>query len=168
MHDCKCDKCDRRATHHAVELVNGKKIEKHLCDIHAAEEGLAVKSMHSTMDQLLTNFVKLHSGSAVVTTKDVICDACGLTFSEFQERSLLGCPRCYASFEALLTPLLERAHEGGAHHLGKVPHHADAGEERQQQLLHMRKRLSEAVVAEDYELAAHLRDELGRLERGTA
>lgn len=40
----KCDKCDRPATYHAVEIVKGKKIEKHLCDQHAAEDGLGIKS----------------------------------------------------------------------------------------------------------------------------
>ena len=165
----KCDKCDRPATHHSVEIVNKQKIEKHFCDIHAAEEGMAVKSVdpqqHTPLNELLTNFIKLHSGSPA-SAQDGVCDNCGLTFSEFRENSLLGCPHCYAAFETPLEPLLERAHGSGTHHVGKVPRRGGASEQRQEQLLRMRRRLDEAVESEDYELAARLRDELRRVEGG--
>jgi protein arginine kinase activator len=60
--------------------------------------------------------------------------------------------------------LLERAHEGATHHVGKVPHRAGAGEARQVQLTRMRKRLDHAVASEDYELAAQLRDDIRQME----
>lgn len=160
----KCDKCDRPATHHSVEIVKGHKIEKHLCDLHAAEEGLAIKAVHTPINELLTNFVKLHSGVAPQSSLELTCEECGLTFSQFRESSLMGCPHCYKSFESPLGPLLERAHEGGTHHIGKVPRRAGAGEQRQAQLMRMRKRLDEAVAGEDYELAARLRDDIRRFE----
>jgi len=164
----KCDKCDRPATHHAIEIVGGKKVEKNLCDAHAAEEGLAVKASHTPINELLTNFVKLHAGpgeeSTTGTPPDEACDDCGVTFAEFREHSLLGCPTCYAAFESRLTPLLERAHEGGAHHVGKVPRRGGGSEQRQAQLMRMRRRLDDAVATEDYELAARLRDEIGQME----
>jgi protein arginine kinase activator len=147
-----------------VEIIKGQKIEKHLCDSHAAEEGMAIKAVtaHTPVSELLTNFVKMHSGAP--TQQDLTCDNCGLTFSQFRENSLLGCPSCYTSFESLLGPLMERAHEGATHHLGKVPRRAGPGERRQADLLRMRKRLAEAVAAEDYETAAKLRDELRKFE----
>jgi protein arginine kinase activator len=160
----KCDKCDRPATHHSVEIIKGQKIEKHLCDLHAQEAGLTVKALHTPINELLTNFVKLHSGSA--TAPELLCEACGLSFSEFREHSLMGCPQCYVAFEAPLGSLLERAHEGATHHVGKVPRRAGASEHRQQQLMRMRKRLDQAVASEDYELAAKLRDEIRRFEEG--
>ena len=160
----KCDTCSRPATHHSVEIVKGEKIEKHLCDLHAAEEGLSAKGVHTPINELLTNFVKLHSGAGVATTTELRCGECGLTFAQFREQSLLGCPHCYRAFESPLSPLLERAHEGGSHHVGKVPRRSGAGEERQALLGRMRKRLDEAVAAEDYELAARLRDDIRRSE----
>lgn len=163
----KCDKCNRRATHHSVEIIKGKKIEKHLCDLHAAEEGLSIKAVHTPINELLTNFVKLHSGGSgaqAVTARELVCDTCGLTFAEFREHTLLGCPNCYSAFEAQLGPLLERAHEGGANHIGKVPRRAGSGQDRQEQLMSLRQRLDEAVNREDYELAARLRDDIGQLE----
>jgi protein arginine kinase activator len=147
-----------------VEILKGQKIEKHLCEIHAAEEGLAIKAVHTPINELLTNFVKLHSGSTQPTVAELTCESCGMHFSQLREHSLLGCPDCYKSFEAALGPLLERAHEGGTHHIGKVPRRAGAGEDRQAQLMRMRKRLDAAVEAEDYELAARLRDDIQRRE----
>lgn len=158
----KCDLCDQPATHHSVEIIKGQKIEKHLCEHHAQQEGMAVKAVHTPINELLTNFVKLHSGAA--TQQELVCETCGLTFADFRESSLLGCPNCYKAFEQLLGPLLERAHDGGTHHLGKVPRRAGAGEHRQANILRMRKRLDEAVNREDYELAARLRDDIRHIE----
>jgi len=163
----KCDKCDRPATHHSVEIVKGKKIEKHLCDTHAAEDGLAIKAVHAPIGELLTNFVKMHggaSGQGGGQASGLECAECGLTFQQFRDSSLLGCPECYKAFEGPLGPLLERAHEGATHHVGKVPRRAGAGEARQVQLSRMRKRLDQAVEVEDYELAARLRDDIRRME----
>ncbi|QDU33645.1 UvrB/uvrC motif protein [Poriferisphaera corsica] len=179
----KCDKCDKAATHHSVEIINGEKIEKHLCDQHAAEEGISIKTVQAPINELLSNFVKLQGGqpeevdqgdeSVTGPTADAsemevkagfACPECGLTFAQFREKSLLGCPECYKAFERQLCSLLERAHEGGVHHIGKVPVRAGADENRQSQLMRMRKRLDEAVNSEDYELAARLRDDIRTFE----
>lgn len=162
----KCDQCDRPATYHAVEIIKGKKIEKHLCDQHAAEDGLGIKSAHAPINELLTNFVKATgSPEKPAVSLDLTCQDCGMSFSEFRDKSLLGCSGCYAAFEAPLSSLLERAHEGGNHHIGKVPRRGGGGsEQRQLQITRIRKRLDDAVEAEDYELAAQLRDDLSDLE----
>ena len=166
----KCDKCDKPATHHAIEIVGGEKIESHLCDACAAEEGLSVKSAHTPINELLTNFVKVQAGAGAVEEDDEAdpndpsCDECGTSFSAFRENSLLGCPHCYTAFEGPLSPLIERAHEGARRHVGKAPRRAGVNQQRQLQLSRMRRRLDEAVKAEDFELAAQLRDDIVRLE----
>ena len=158
----KCDRCDKPATFHSVEIIKGQKIEKHLCELHASQEGVA-KAVHTPINELLTNFVKMQSGGVVVPS-ELICENCGLKFSEFRESSMLGCPNCYTHFEPALAPLLERAQEGATHHVGKIPLRSGTGEQRQALLLSMRQRLTEAVASEDYELAARLRDDLRRFE----
>ena len=158
----KCDECGKPATVHEVEIIKGQKIEKHLCDDCARSEGIPVKDSFTPINELLTNFVKMHSGSA--PQKDLVCENCGLTFSHFREHSLLGCPECYTAFDKPLGSLLERAHEGGTQHLGKTAGSSGSSEMRQQQLLHMRSRLAAAVSAEDYELAARLRDDINNYE----
>lgn len=108
------------------------------------------------------------------------CPTCSMTFSKFRDSGLLGCPSCYSSFQKRLSPLIARAHEGGEQHIGKVPKRALAthskdqsgsslesligGEsEREQRLIQVRNKLSQAVDHEDYEQAAMLRDEITRL-----
>lgn len=159
--------CNRPATHHSVEIIKGEKIEKHLCDLHAAEEGMSIKSAHVPISEMLTNFVKLQStgGAPKLPGGELVCESCGLSFADFRESSLLGCPSCYSEFEQPLGSLLERAHEGGTHHIGKVPRRAGVGEQRQMALQRLRRQLDDAVSAEDYELAARLRDDIKRVEQ---
>ncbi len=76
----------------------------------------------------------------------------------------LGCPHDYEVFRSLLTPLIERTHEGATHHVGKVPTTADATVQKQTGLLKLRRELQEAVEQENYERAARLRDEISILE----
>src|SRR5882757_4276359 len=117
----KCDNCNKPATVHLTEIKNGKKIEKHLCEQCAAQsEGLTTKS-HMPINELLTNFVMNHTGLAQKQQESAACPHCGITWAEFRQSGLLGCEHDYATFEKEMTPLLQRAHEGAAHHVGKVP-----------------------------------------------
>lgn len=111
-----------------------------------------------------------------------VCEGCGLTFAQFRQAGMLGCAKCYGAFEGQLGPLLSRAHEGGTHHVGKVPRsaagavsaaarsepgaaaQADSAAQRKARAAQLRKQLAEAVASEHYERAAALRDELQRLE----
>ncbi|MEM6333916.1 MAG: UvrB/UvrC motif-containing protein [Planctomycetota bacterium] len=164
----KCDVCDRPATHRSIEIVGGKKIERNYCDIHAAEAGLSVKAPHQPVNEFFTSLVKMQSGGeakeAAAKSAEAACPECDTTFAKFRQDSLLGCPHCYEAFERELGPLLERAHEGATHHVGKVPRSSGVSEQRQVQLSRLRRRLDDAVAAEDYELAARLRDELRQAE----
>jgi protein arginine kinase activator len=107
-----------------------------------------------------------------------VCGSCGLTFEEFRHKGVLGCAQCYAAMEPQLGPLIERAHEGATHHVGKVPRRLSRGEttaaaeraarllgtmkDHQERIRLLRKQLAEAVGAEQYERAAAIRDELRR------
>ena len=161
----KCDNCNKPATVHLTEIRNGKKIEKHLCEQCAAQnEGLPVKS-HTPINELLTNFVMAHSG----LQKDLglACETCSITWAEFRQSGLFGCANDYQTFEKDLTPLLQRAHEGATHHVGKVPARrggTGVPMKRQVDLTKLRKELAKAVEAEDYERAAKIRDQIRQAE----
>ena len=165
MAKMKCDNCNNPATVHLTEIKHGKKIEKHLCEQCAAQnEGLPVKS-HTPINELLTNFVMAHSG----LQKEVghACENCGITWAEFRQGGLFGCANDYQVFEKDLTPLLQRAHEGATHHVGKVPTRRGGSGvpmKRQIDLTKLRKELAKAVEAEDYERAAKLRDQIRQAE----
>ncbi|MEK7730886.1 MAG: UvrB/UvrC motif-containing protein, partial [Planctomycetota bacterium] len=95
---------------------------------------------------------------------DLACPKCGLTFKEFQLKGLLGCPHDYVAFAVLLTPLIQRAHEGGTHHVGKVPPTADATVKKHTGLLRLRRELQEAIEQENFERAARVRDQIRTME----
>jgi protein arginine kinase activator len=143
----KCDKCNKPATVHLTEITDGQKIEKHLCEDCASSEGITVKAS-LPISQLLEDFV-LQSGSREEGA-DLKCDVCGLTYSEFRQRGVLGCPNDYDAFEKALRPMLERAHEGASQHIGRAPRRAGAGQQKQNAILRLRSQLKAAVASEDY------------------
>ena len=164
----KCEICGKAtASVHLTEIKNGKKIEKHLCEQCAAQsEGLSTKS-HMPINELLTNFVMNHTGLAPKPQESLVCPHCGITWAEFRQSGLLGCEHDYATFEIEMTPLLQRAHDGAAHHVGKVPTRRGGSGvpvKRTADAAKLRKELARAVETEDYEKAAKLRDQIRQAE----
>ncbi len=152
-----CDRCGEEATIHEYTPSKGKVLsETHLCEQCAQElglEGKVVKGAQELLGQIL--FAKTGRRKSADSPA---CPACKLTWSEFREHSLLGCPACYDAFEKQLGPLLERLHEGAAHHVGKTP--ANQRLDVTQRLVHLRRELAQALTAEQYERAAQIRDQL--------
>ena len=156
-----CDNCGKPATVHLTEIVDGQKSEKHLCEDCAASEGITVKA-NLPISQLLEDFI-LQTASKEGAT-EVKCDVCGLTFAEFRQRGVLGCPNDYDAFEKALRPILQRAQGGAEQHIGRVPRRAGTTQHKQTEALRLRAQLKAAVAAEDYEQAARLRDRIRELE----
>lgn len=154
----KCDKCDRPATIHLTEIIEGKKIEKHLCEQCATQEGIAVKA-NVPISQLLEDFV-LQSAPSEPGPVEQSCEICGMRFSEFRESGLLGCPNDYDAFGDDLGDIIRRSQEGAEQHVGKVPHRAGAAQQRQNAILRLRAELKQAIQNEEYERAAVLRDQI--------
>lgn len=155
----KCDQCDNEATVHEVTILKGKKVEKHLCEHCAGEEGIAAEGQ-SIPAALLSQFMVVGGPKSAAATRSPTCAHCGLSYAEFRQHGVLGCPDCYHAFEKQLLPLIERAQEGGAEHVGKTPKRSVGALQRERRLSILRKQLSDALAAERYERAAELRDEL--------
>lgn len=172
---------------HELTISGGVPVERHLCESCAAEAGLLTQSQ-APLSELLTKFAVQASGQgagaggekepgkpapAGVARRVQKCPTCGTSFAEFKQTGRLGCPGCYAAFEAQLEPILDQAHEGGTEHVGKqTPVRGTPGAEesreraqaRTRRLEHIRTTLREAIESEQYERAAALRDELRREE----
>jgi len=164
--DIKCDKCDKPATIHLTDIADGKKTEVHFCEECAMAEGLVKAAL--PLHQLLQG-LGLMPGEGGAPGKrseppEPVCESCGLSFGEFRQRGLLGCPNDYDAFGESLEALVERAQEGATRHMGKVPHRAGPGQQRQTEILRLRGALRAAVTQEDYERAAALRDQIKQLE----
>jgi protein arginine kinase activator len=169
----KCDLCEGEATVHETQIVHGQVIVRRLCERHANEVGL---TGHPSVGAPAASVVL----SVQKQGATLRCETCGLLYAAFRQHGLLGCPECYDAFEDKLSPLIERAHQGGTHHIGKTPRRmlaaAKEGDtkaiervlggarERAERLALLRKQLEEALGMEQYERAAAVRDELRRFE----
>ena len=181
----KCDRCNNEATIHEVVIHKGRKIDRRLCERCATEMGLE-PAQSAPIQELLQKYVLAPSPpptQLVRAERGAACPECNTSYGQFRSTGLLGCPACYATFEGKLTPVLERAHEGAARHVGKTPRRAlarvrSAGDRREleailgdiegraKQIRQLRDQLALAVKAEQYERAAAIRDDLRRLTEG--
>lgn len=160
-----CERCKKaQATFHLTNIKpsTGEKVETHLCEACAIEEGFVPKTATAQVEELLANLVA--SKSAGTKLSELVCDECGMSFIEFRQNGLLGCPRDYDVFRESLDSMIERAQDGATQHTGKSPRtraqpSTTAGDRRK-----LKKLLAEAVAAEDYERAAELRDRLRESE----
>lgn len=159
----RCQRCKKNdATIHLTELVKGDKREKHLCEHCAADEGVAVKQ-HVSINDVLNSF--LMSQASVQHLAQLRCPDCGMTFVEFRSQGLLGCPKDYDVFGEALGGMIERAHDGHTHHTGKAPGQPVTVDPKRTERQRLQGELRDAVEAENYEVAARLRDQLSELEK---
>ena len=159
-----CQRCKKQsATVHLTTVVGNEMQEKHLCGQCAANEGEVVKP-DLPLDKLVEKFVL--SNSETEGLAHLSCPQCGMTFMQFRNTGLLGCPHDYDAFAEPLTGLLERAHGGKSQHVGKVPGGVDNKHKHQHQLMQLKRDLDHAVMVEDYETAVRLRDSISRIEQG--
>ncbi|MEM8836377.1 MAG: UvrB/UvrC motif-containing protein [Planctomycetota bacterium] len=161
-----CEICGEPATVHEVVVKNGKRQERHLCEKHAAELGLLGSGSHTSAMQALGAVLDPMLSKSKPQAPSG-CPGCGMSFADFRQHGVLGCPSCYSAFEDELGSLIERAHEGATCHVGKVPKRAAGLESRLKKIESLRKELQGAVMSEDYERAASIRDRLSSLEKNS-
>ncbi len=154
----KCDLCDNEAVVHHTVIRNKVPHTEHLCQGHALQRGLAVTALGMGAPVAKVK-VTLKSTSAAAEPEGR-CPSCGLTIAEYRKAALLGCPACYAAFGEFLAQVIQASQAGAQAHIGVTPPGESAGaaiRARRQSLL---KALEAAIVQEQYEQAARLRDEL--------
>ena len=146
-----------------TQIENGEVTKVPLCAKCAAEKGIQTVAAHT--DTPLGSLIAALGGENLVSPGLVVdseqaCPSCGATLEDFRQAGRLGCEFCYTEFAEPLRELLRRLH-GSTTHCGKigsgtvgpVQPPAEAA-----QLL--RDRLRRAIAAEQFELAAELRDRL--------
>lgn len=166
-----CQRCQERpATVHLTKMLDYEKTELHLCEICAKSVGSELGFMFGpnfTFQNLIAGLLEGDFGvyqQPTVTGKELTCQSCGLTFSDFRNNGLLGCGECYHSFRSGLEPLLKRV-QGSGHHTGKVPKRTGGKVRIRKEIEELRFELQQAISREDYERAASLRDEIRKRER---
>jgi len=161
-----CDHChERPAAIHLTQIVNNTVTTVHLCEQCAAEKGVQTSATVAKfpLSDFLATMGKGSMGSLPAGDTER-CGFCGASLQDFRDTGRLGCPHCYETFEHHLRNLLRRLH-GSSQHVGEVyltPIATSADSQRM--LLELREQLRRAVDAENFELAAELRDRIRVLE----
>ena len=173
-----CEKCKKRtATVFYNENINGKMRSFSLCGECAARlrekgelqditsmSGSFADPFSELQDNLFGGFFGISSPLALSTEKK--CPRCGSTYASIVKEGRVGCPECYATFEAELSRMIHSMH-GTTSHTGSIPARQRARQEREEQLKALRDRMQEAIKNEDFERAATLRDEIRKINENT-
>jgi protein arginine kinase activator len=173
-----CQLCSKRpATSHLTELDpdSGQRQELHVCatciqrlDLKLENGPPPIATILGMMpDDISSVKMKVAGGLNLpaVPKGDDRCPHCGLAFSEFGSGKLFGCAHDYLAFGDRIETLLRNYH-GTTRHIGRRP---GSEPEAPQDVLtvrrvHLDAALRDAVVNENYENAAKLRDELKQLD----
>lgn len=159
-----CQRCGKEpATVHIRRVKADAEESIHVCVDCARELGAAPESSQLAHDPLAVLFRSMEE------TRDTgaICAGCGLTFERFRETGRLGCGQCYTTFAGELRLLVRRIH-GATAHTGKTPVGEDQLGDAEAAVRRLTEELDRAVVTEDYERAAKLRDRLREVRGASA
>ncbi|MES2306449.1 MAG: UvrB/UvrC motif-containing protein [Gemmatimonadota bacterium] len=165
-----CQACHvRDAEVELTQVVGDEVTTLRLCGKCAAERGVPAESQvaDSPLGAFLAAMGQGATPLAAAAATGEPCPTCGATLDDFRASGRLGCADCWVAFERPLRDLLRRVH-GGTRHVGRRYRSAtDAGDPASdliRERLRLRESLREAVAAEQFELAAELRDRLRGLE----
>lgn len=164
----KCQKCNKReATTHLTKIVNGYKEELHLCS-QCAAKSQEYEEMKADMNVGFSDFLlgliggnKKKQPSAIGTSEQNVdvCPTCHMTFGDFLNTGKLGCGDCYSAFRNRLVRPIKQIH-GTFEHTGKVPVRGGGDVVREKKISKLESELNAAVMKQDFETAARLRDEI--------
>lgn len=172
-----CQKCSQAdATVHITSLVFGAASEAHLCTKCAAGAGLTMPSpiviapgfpfdLTPVLQKMLQQAVTAGKLGAELGGGQRRCPRCGVTLDDIRRTGRLGCPLDYEVFFDVFSEFFQCAH--GVRHVGKIP--PSATPEARLAVLgaradQLRALLNAAVLREEYEIAAKLRDQLASAE----
>ena len=169
-HECMACK-QNPATVKLTKLIKGKVEEIYLCQDCAAQQSPYQKKADPlSLDAILASILSQQQEDAAKPESiDLACSGCGYPFDSYRASLLLGCSDCYESFDKYLQADLRKFH-GDTTHRGRRPSvHAEAPLQHARppvpvkSAADLRRQMQEAVAAEDFELAARLRDEIRSL-----
>ncbi len=189
-----CEKCKiREANIKYTEIINGTKTEHNLCSHCAREMDLgqytAILDGEFPLGKLLSGLLGIEDYEEETDERArVVCPTCGTSFEDFVENSRFGCPDCYGVFDLFISDKMKQL-QGSESHKGKRPKFqskfererqeagisqgrpvgstdsgADGGAGAEDQIITLTARMKEAVRSEEYEQAAHYRDQIRALK----
>lgn len=157
-----CDDCHKKqASVNFTQILNNKKTMLNLCKECAEKRGFAGHEAGKGFG--VGNLISKMAAEYEEEKDAAACPICGLRYMEFKQSGRLGCGECYAVFGGRLDDLLRKIH-GSDYHIGKVPKNIEPAIEQNRQIEAVRKELKEAILRENFEKAAKLRDKMKKME----
>ena len=162
-----CEECKTNEAKVLITmLVENEKRTRYLCQssVNKIKEDFQQGNIESFLSSLMALMPKTSP------EEKLICSVCGLSFNDFQKTGKLGCAQCYIDFKQELEPLLRRIH-GRNRHAGRIPQRIPAAIEdkekvnKQEEVTKLRKEMEKAVLEENFEEAALLRDKIKIVEK---
>lgn len=172
-----CKFCKEKATVYFSKIMGGKEAKVCLCKSCAEEKGVndpdkILASSSSLFEEVLTPFEltqpieeDLLPGALVVdpASTENVCSSCGFSLADFLKVGRLGCCACYFSFDEEIRARLGKLHQDVCH-TGHVPNNLASNQQQTRQLLELQKKLDQAVIREDFEIANELKNEILELK----
>jgi len=101
----------------------------------------------------------------ILSSMDIRCPVCGSAFTDLASKMKFGCPQCFETFSGPTIHLVKTLQDG-LKHVGKVPKTHGVSHKSKKKINPARYlaikqgQMEDAVVAEDYEKAALIRDQM--------
>lgn len=151
-----CEICAKNhATTVVTKTISGKTSTTHVCAECALKAGYANLFGNFTLNHFIPQEEKREEQS------QKRCSNCNSSFHEILSIGRLGCSQCYKDFEQELLPTIENLH-GNTYHMGKFPQ----GFVKKPNIIELKRKMEVAVLEQDFESAARIRDEIKALREG--
>jgi protein arginine kinase activator len=158
-----CDVCQTETANvFLTQIVDGNMQKVNLCEGCSKEKGVTDPTGFALAD-LLLGMGAAQSMERTTAAAGQRCSNCGFTEAEFKKTGRLGCSACYQTFAEALGGMLRGMHKG-VRHTGKVPVRLEKMLARDNEIKGLNSELRRAVMEEQYETAAALRDKIRSLE----
>jgi len=166
----KCQRCNKyEANTHITKIINGVKNELYLCPQCAQQSGEMTDfglGFDKEFDNLFSGFFggkQLGEGVGLSNPRQESCPLCKTTLNEVLKQGKLGCSDCYKTFAEQLIRPLKQLH-GNTKHTGKIPARSGGSIKRMAEIDGLQNELSRAVMEQNFERAAELRDKINELK----
>jgi len=167
-----CDNCGKNeANVKYTQIINGVKKEMKLCEKCSKELGIDDINFNMPIDfssflgDLISDYEESNFIPMISTPRELKCNHCNTTYSEFLNSGKFGCSECYDAFSSKIDSVLKRIH-GSNKYLGRkgkttaVKIETEEEAKENDQLKELEKKLKQAIKEERYEDAAKIRDEI--------
>ena len=153
------------ASIHYIESFHDQVNEYYICSECAKKEGFYPSSEENPDLKILDVTSGLFDiDRDVMNATDCECPNCKTTYYDFRTSHKLGCENCYELFKSHINTFRSNWH-GFKNHVGKVPERYREKNDSSRELARLNLNLRKAVIKEDYELAANLRDEINKFKK---